>query len=116
MHTNRAFFKTFHVAADDTLGQVLFALGDGQWDIPPLRALLRDRLAAERELYDVDVDHVFPGIGRKIMLLNARLVVARPRYCRASILLAIEDVTERRLAEQSSRGAAAASSSARTRR
>jgi PAS domain S-box-containing protein len=96
---NRAFFQVFHVASEDTIGEVLFDLGDGQWDIPPLRLLLRDRLAAERELYDVDVDHVFPGIGRKIMLLNARLVthgLDAPRV----ILLAIEDVTERRLTER----------------
>ena len=97
--TNRAFFRTFRVAPSDTLGKVLFDLGDGQWDIPPLRALLSDRLHAERELYDVDVDHVFPSIGRKIMLLNARLVSYDPDVPRV-ILLAIEDVTERRLAER----------------
>lgn len=97
--TNRAFFQTFRVTPEDTIGHVLFTLGDGQWDIPPLRELLRDRLAAERELYDVDVDHVFPGIGRKIMLLNARLVTHGPNVPRI-ILLAIEDVTERRLTER----------------
>jgi signal transduction histidine kinase len=97
--TNRAFFQTFRVAPEDTIGKVLFDLGDGQWDIPPLRALLSDRLATERELYDVDVDHVFPGIGRKIMLLNARLVTHGPDVPRI-ILLAIEDVTERRLTER----------------
>lgn len=97
--TNRAFFQTFRVAPEDTIGKVLFELGDGQWDIPPLRALLSNRLASERELYDVDVDHVFPGIGRKIMLLNARLVTHGPDVPRF-ILLAIEDVTERRLTER----------------
>jgi signal transduction histidine kinase len=97
--TNRAFFHTFRVAPEDTIGEVLFDLGDRQWDIPPLRELLGDRLAAERELYDVDVDHVFPGIGRKIMLLNARLVTHGPDVPRV-ILLAIEDVTERRLTER----------------
>jgi light-regulated signal transduction histidine kinase (bacteriophytochrome) len=64
-----------------------------------LRALLSLSLDAERELYDVDVDHVFPNIGRKIMLLNARLVSHHPDVPRV-ILLAIEDVTERRLAER----------------
>ena len=98
-HTNRAFFQTFRVAPEDTIGKVLFALGDGQWDIPPLRELLRDRLVAEPALYDVDVDHIFPGIGRKIMLLNARLVTHDPGVPRV-ILLAIEDVTERRLTER----------------
>jgi signal transduction histidine kinase len=98
-HANRTFFQTFRVAPEDTMGEVLFALGNGQWDIAPLRALLRDRLLAERELYDVDVDHVFPGIGRKIMQLNARLV-SHGTDVSGLILLAIEDVTERRLAER----------------
>lgn len=97
--TNRAFFHTFRVGPDDTIGKVLFELGDGQWDIPPLRALLRDRLDREQGLYDVEVDHVFPDIGRKIMLLNARLVAHAPGEPRV-MLLAIEDITDRRLTER----------------
>ena len=98
-YANRAFFRSFRAAPEDTIGEVLFALNDGQWDIEPLRELLHDRLAAEPELYDVEVEHVFPGIGRKIMLLNARLVTRGPGVSRV-ILLAIEDVTERRLTER----------------
>jgi len=94
---NRAFFRTFRVAPEETIGEPLFALGDGQWNIQPLRALLSDRLAGEGELFDVDVDHVFPGIGRRIMLLNARLITHGPTSPRLT-LLAIEDVTEIRLA------------------
>jgi signal transduction histidine kinase len=96
---NRAFFRTFRVAREDTIGEVLFALGNGQWDIPPLRAVLHDRLPLETQLYDFDVEHVFPDIGRKIMLLNARLVSQGPNVTRL-ILLAIEDVTERRFNEK----------------
>jgi signal transduction histidine kinase len=96
---NRAFFRTFRVEPTDTVGEVLFALGDGQWDIPALRELLRDRLAVDAKLHDFDVDHVFPVIGRKIMLLNAGLVAHGPGEPRI-ILLAIEDVTERRLTER----------------
>ena len=95
---NRAFFRVFRVEAPDTIGEVLFALGDGQWDIAPLRELLRDKLDMEPRLDDFQVDHVFPGIGRKIMLLNARLVTAGPDMPRI-ILLAIEDITERRYTE-----------------
>lgn len=95
---NRAFFRTFRVERHDTIGALLFSLGDGQWDIPPLREMLRDKLPLESQLDDFDVDHVFPGIGRKIMLLNARLVSHGPGEPRI-ILLAIEDVTERRLSE-----------------
>ncbi len=92
---NRAFFRTFRVEPADTIGTVLFALGDGQWDIAPLREMLRDKLPVESQLDDFDVDHVFPGIGRKIMLLNARLVSHGPGTPRI-ILLAIEDVTKLR--------------------
>lgn len=92
---NRAFFRTFRVAPAETIGAVLFALGDGQWDIAPLREMLRDKLPVESQLDDFDVDHVFPGIGRKVMLLNARLVSHGPGEPRI-ILLAIEDVTELR--------------------
>jgi len=95
---NRAFFRTFRVEPQDTIGKVLFTLGDGQWDIAPLRALLRDKLAVEPQLNDFDVDHEFPGIGRKIMLLNARLVSQGPNLPRI-ILLAIEDITARRFTE-----------------
>ena len=96
-HANRSFFRTFHVTAEDTLGEKLFALGDGQWNIPPLRALLNERLVDGRELLDVDVDHVFPRVGRRIMLVNARLV-NRGRNMPLVILLALEDVTEQRFA------------------
>jgi PAS domain S-box-containing protein len=98
-HTNRAFFQTFQVTREDTIGEPLFTMGDGEWDLPPLRKLLRDRLAAERELYDVEVEHVFSGIGRRTMLLNARLVTHAPDTP-GLILLAIEDVTERRITER----------------
>jgi signal transduction histidine kinase len=95
---NRAFLRTFRVEPKDTVGTVLFALGDGQWDIAPLREMLRDKLPLESQLDDFDVDHAFPGIGRKIMLLNARLVSQGPDEPRI-ILLAIEDITERRFTE-----------------
>ncbi len=98
MQANRAFFRVFHVEAPDTIGEVLFTLGDGQWDIAPLRELLRDKLAVEPRLDDFEVDHVFPNIGRRIMLLNARLVSTGPDTPRL-ILLAIEDITVRRYTE-----------------
>jgi signal transduction histidine kinase len=105
-HANRSFFRAFRVDARDTIGKVLFSIGDGQWDIPPLHALLHGLVCEllggdenpEPQLRDVDVDHVFPRIGRRTMLLNATLVSRGPHEPRI-ILLAIEDVTERRAAE-----------------
>ena len=95
---NGAFLRTFRVEPDQTVGATLFELGNGQWDIPALRVLLRDKLSVVAEASDFDVDHDFPGIGRKIMHLHARMVMQGPRQPR-KILLAIEDVTERRVTE-----------------
>jgi len=65
---------------------------------PGRGVFVRDQFAALAQLDDVEVDHVFPGIGRKIMLLNARLVAHGPNAPRI-VLLAIEDITARRATE-----------------
>ena len=98
IQTNSAFYRTFLVDHEDTVGTVLFALGEGQWDIPRLHELLRDKLSLAPHLEDFDVDHVFPSIGRKVMLLNAR-VISRGANAPRLILLAIEDITDRRFTE-----------------
>jgi len=97
-HANRAFFRTFAVEPRDTIGHALFTLGDGQWDVPAVRELFDNKLAIAPEVSDFDVDHVFPGIGRKVMLLNAR-VVRQGAHLPRVILIAMEDVTERRITE-----------------
>src|SRR5207249_4337827 len=71
---NRAFYRTFGVTPAETIGVSIFALGNGQWDIEPLRTLLHHALPQQAQLEDFDVEHEFPGIGRKVMLLNARLI------------------------------------------
>ena len=91
---NDAFFQTFAVSESDTVGRPVYELGNGQWDIPSLRALLEDVLPADTAVVDYQVDHEFPGIGRKIMRLNARRLV-RAEDDEELVFLAIEDVTER---------------------
>lgn len=95
---NSVFYNTFLMKPADTIGRVLFTLGDGAWDIAVLQALVCDKLVLHPRLHDCEVDHVFPGIGRKIMLVNVGDISDRPDTGR-TILLAIEDVTERRFAE-----------------
>jgi signal transduction histidine kinase len=97
-HANRAFYRTFKADADTTIQKPLFTIGEGQWAIASLRELLRERLVVEPRVNDVEVDHIFPRVGRKILHINARLVVQGPLLPRL-ILLAIEDVTDRRLTE-----------------
>jgi PAS domain S-box-containing protein len=95
---SRAFYDVFHVSADQTLGQVIFDLGNGQWDIPRLRELLDTILLQATTFNDYEVVHDFSTIGRRTMLLNARQV-KRSLGKEKILLLAIEDVTERRRME-----------------
>lgn len=93
---NRSFYRTFRVEPPATEGRRFYDLGNGQWDIAGLRTLLEEILPQRTAFDDFEVEHDFPDIGRKVMLLNAR----RLRQAEAErILLAIEDVTERQRAE-----------------
>jgi PAS domain S-box-containing protein len=95
---NRSFYQTFRMNRQDVQGHPVYGLGDGQWDIPELRLLLENVAPqhAVMEAYEVEQD--FPVIGRRSMLLNAREVFNQSSH--RLILLAIEDVTDRRAAEQ----------------
>ena len=95
---NRAFYRAFRVVPEETDGRLVFDLGDGQWDVPGLRALLGDIIGGDRVLEDFEVVHDFPGLGRRVMLLNARKLY-RPGNHTKTVLLAFEDVTERRRTE-----------------
>ena len=91
---NRSFCQTFAVALEDTVGQKLYELGNGQWDIPKLRTALETIISGRTTIEAFEVDHFFPAIGRRVMVLNARSVY-RPGNKIQQVLLAIEDVTER---------------------
>ena len=95
---NRAFYKTFLVSPEDTEGQIISELGNGQWNIPPLLDLLRSIVPTKSHFDDFEVSHDFPGIGRRTMLLNARKLY-RPGNRTVLLALAVEDVTDRRQAE-----------------
>jgi len=89
---NRSFYSAFHVTPQDTVGRYLYELGGRQWDIPSLRELLDDILKHNTTFEKVEVDHDFPTIGRKKMILNARRILNKSGETQL-ILLAIEDVT-----------------------
>jgi len=95
---NRGFFETFRVGRDDTVGQSLFALGNGQWNIPELRRLLDDIIPKSTAIIGYEVKADFPVIGRRTMLVSARRLV-HPDNNSKSVLILFEDVTERRRTE-----------------
>jgi two-component system CheB/CheR fusion protein len=92
---NSAFYKTFDYSPADTRGRTLFDLGAGEWNIPKVRELLHDILPKSKELSNFESRHLF---GEKTILLNARQIY-RQGVGAQLILLAIEDITERRKAE-----------------
>src|SRR5688572_24561125 len=95
---NRAFYQTFHVSPGETEGRLIYELGNGQWDIPDLRTLLEDIVPKSSLFDDFELDHTFPAIGRRVMLLNARKLQAG--HHGELRVLAMEDVTERKRAEE----------------
>jgi len=96
---NRSFYLTFKVDQQNVQGRLVYALGDGEWNIPELRKLLEKILPKHTVMETYEVEQSFAGIGHRTMLLNARQVVNQ-RSAQKLILLAIEDVSERRAAER----------------
>ncbi len=92
---NSYFLKTFKVTEEETIGKILYELGNHQWDIEPLREMLIKILPTNNPVIDFEVDHDFPYIGRKLMLLNAYRIEFEGQY-KDRILLAIEDITDKR--------------------
>jgi PAS domain S-box-containing protein len=95
---NRCFYQTFHVSRKETEGCLIYDLGGHQWDIPRLRELLETIVPVNAHFEDFEVDHAFPTIGRKTMLVNARRLERRSGEPWL-IVLVIEDITDRRRAE-----------------
>jgi chemotaxis protein methyltransferase CheR len=96
---SRSFYTTFQVDPQETQGHLLYELGDGQWNIPALRALLENILPGHGVMDGYEVQHEFPQLGSRIMLLNAR-EISYSEDANPGILLAIEDITARRLEER----------------
>src|SRR5262249_2366552 len=91
-NVNEPFYQIFAVKPEETINRRIYELGNGQWDIPKLRTLLEDVLPHNSSFQDFAVEHVFPHIGMKKMLLNGRRLTSDKDETRM-ILLAIEDVT-----------------------
>src|SRR5258705_776911 len=94
---NRAFYQTFQVSSKETENRLIYELGNGQWDIPDLRTLLEDIVPKSSVFNDFQLEHDFPAIGRRGMLLNARKLQAG--HHGELLVLAMEDGTERRRSE-----------------
>ena len=97
LSANRAFYDTFQTTLEATETQKFFDLDDSQWDIPALRGPLEEMLASNSSLADLEVEHDFPRLGRRVIRVSACAVHSRTNV--PMILLALEDITTRKHAE-----------------
>ncbi|OJU20629.1 MAG: histidine kinase [Sphingomonas sp. 66-10] len=95
---SRSSFETFGVDSYETLGQPIYELGNGQWDIPELRALLERVIPKATAIIDYEVEHDFPRLGRRTMLITAR-TLHHPDGGSRSMLLTVRDATEHHRAD-----------------
>ncbi|MEH1773783.1 chemotaxis protein CheB [Nostoc sp.] len=91
---NRSFYETFQVSPSETAQSLIFELGNGQWNLPGLRSLLEDILANDTSIQNLEIEHRFEQIGQKTMLLNGWKIIQQGDAQR--ILLAIEDISDRK--------------------
>ncbi|MDP1579117.1 MAG: CheR family methyltransferase [Candidatus Didemnitutus sp.] len=95
---NESFFATFKASPENTLGHSVFRLGEGNWNLPSLRKLLREILPRHNSFNDFEVTHDFARLGRRTFLLHARMLSQDPGH-REKILLGFQDITQRRKTE-----------------
>lgn len=95
LSANNHFLNSFKVTSEDTVGKILFELGNHQWNIVPLKELLMKILPTNNPVIDYEVEHNFPYIGKKVMLVNAYRIEFEGQY-KDRILIAIEDITEKK--------------------
>lgn len=99
LSANKTFYRFFRTSKKDTASMPVYKLGDGQWDIPALRKLLEKILPKGTFFTDYEVEHDFPRIGHKIVLLNARRIYTVNEKL-PIILLAMEDITKQKELEE----------------
>lgn len=92
---NESFYRMFDMTREDTEGRLIYELSNGTWDMPVLRDVLERVLPENKAFDDLEVEEEFEGIGRRIIVLNARQLDDHEM-----VLLAFEDVTERRTSEK----------------
>lgn len=96
---NDAFYRMFLVTSEETESKLVYDLGNGQWDSPQLRKLLEDILPKSTFFKDFEVEHEFPLIGKKMMMVNARILFRKGEE-HPFIIMAMEDVSKQRLLEE----------------
>ncbi len=99
---NASFYEKFLTTPDETKGRKIYDLNNHSWNFPELRKLLEETLLENTTFRDFVIDHMFPGLGHRTLLLNGRRVYEKGEETE-KILLVIEDITLRRRQEKAMR-------------
>lgn len=99
LSANESFYRAFKVTPEEAKNHLIYELDRGSWNIPALRRLLEDILPRNSFFDDFEVTHHFARLGRRSLLLNARML-KDPAGSTKEILLGIHDITDRKLAEE----------------
>jgi PAS domain S-box-containing protein len=102
LSANRSFYTAFKVKPEETVGSYIYDLGNRQWDIPGLRKLFENILPQNTSFDNFEVEHNFPSIGHRVVMLNARRI-HNEELGKRMMLLAIEDITGLRKLERERR-------------
>jgi two-component system CheB/CheR fusion protein len=97
---NKSFYNTFKVTEAESIGKSLFKLGNSQWNIPKLRELLEEIVPKNNSFYDYEVEHTFPAIGRKVMVLNAHRILQKSINEELIVLTIVDNTEIRRLSTE----------------
>ena len=90
---SRSFYRVFQATPENTVGRPLYELGNRQWDIPQLRQLLESILPKNTAFESYEMEHDFPDVGHRKLLLNGRRIVGKGAVTKL-ILLAMEEVKD----------------------
>ena len=101
---NASFYRNFQFTKKETEGTRIYDVGDGQWQSARLKALLEQIIPQQKEVNDYELIHTFAHVGERAMLLNAREIIRQDNR-QEVILLAIEDITNKKFMEQQTKDA-----------
>jgi chemotaxis protein methyltransferase CheR len=96
---SRCFYDVFNEDPVTALGRSLFDLSGGQWDVPGLRRLLKAVVPHRAAVENFEFERDFAHLGKRTIQLNA-LPIRDEGGDSRMVLLAIKDITERRITEQ----------------
>lgn len=96
LSANEAFYQMFRIRREESDGQVLFNLGEGQWNIPALKKALKESLPDDLADRTIEVEHAFPLLGKKRLKIGLHKINLKENAVieeEELILLFVEELT-----------------------